>query len=68
VNTGKYDWKIKYQILKPKCFLDCRNKMGSVDQADMLLSNVRGSHKSAKWYNKLPLYIPEVLLFNAYAL
>lgn len=59
VSTGKHDWKIEHQILKPKCILDRRNKMGAVNRTDMLLSIVQGSHKSVKWYNKLPLYIPE---------
>jgi hypothetical protein len=33
--------------------------MGAVNRADMLLSTVPGSHKSVKWYNKLPFYIPK---------
>ncbi|UYV60146.1 hypothetical protein LAZ67_1000131 [Cordylochernes scorpioides] len=67
-NTNKRDKVTNLPIQKPSAVIDYNQKMGTVDQTDMLLSSIGCLRKSLKWYKKLFLHFIDTSLLNAYSL
>ncbi|UYV73242.1 hypothetical protein LAZ67_10002323 [Cordylochernes scorpioides] len=67
-NTNKRDKVTNLPIQKPSAVIDYNQKMGSVDQTDMLLSSIGCLRKSLKWYKKLFFHFIDTSLLNAYSL
>ncbi|UYV79603.1 hypothetical protein LAZ67_17003232 [Cordylochernes scorpioides] len=67
-NTNKRDKVTNLPIQKPSAVIDYNQKMGTVDQTDMLLSSIGCLRKSLKWYKKLFFHFIDTSLLNAYSL
>ncbi|UYV77519.1 hypothetical protein LAZ67_15001349 [Cordylochernes scorpioides] len=67
-NTNKRDKVTNLPIQKPSAVIDYNQKMGTVDQKDMLLSSIGCLRKSLKWYKKLFFHFIDTFLLNAYSL
>ncbi|UYV79753.1 hypothetical protein LAZ67_18000564, partial [Cordylochernes scorpioides] len=67
-NTNKRDKVNNLPIQKPSAVIDYNQKMGTVDQTDMLLSSIGCLRKSLKWYKKLFFHFIDTSLLNAYSL
>ncbi|UYV68811.1 hypothetical protein LAZ67_6000940 [Cordylochernes scorpioides] len=67
-NTNKRDKFTNLPIQKPSAVIDYNQKMGTVDQTDMLLSSIGCLRKSLKWYKKLFFHFIDTSLLNAYSL
>ncbi|UYV68154.1 hypothetical protein LAZ67_5003213 [Cordylochernes scorpioides] len=66
-NTNKRDKVTNLPIQKPSAVIDYNQKMGTVDQTDMLLSSIGCLRKSLKWYKKLFFHFIDTSLLNAYS-
>ena len=68
ITLSKQDRKTNEFIRKPKCALECNEKMGAIDRSDMMLSNVECMKKLITWYKKSFYHTVDLCLLNADAL
>jgi hypothetical protein len=66
--SSKLDRETGLPVMKPECIINYSLNMGSVDNADMMISSVQSIRKTIKWYKKLALHIFDMYLLNAFYL
>lgn len=64
--SDKIDRSTGLPIMKPECVIDYTKNMGTVDTADMMISNVQCLRKTIKWYKKLFFHLIDMHLLNSF--